>query len=252
MATHVLTAVFIIFTITYATSKPSVPTNAEGEPDIESIPSEVRKFYGSLNAEEKTALKEYAKDLKQGTANFSLTDNIADGIKSGSEGLINKLGALRDLINSKLNNLAPESRGFIVQMLRKFIIILGEGGGLIDVLMGMKNYGRDVLQMYDSLSDKTKQDLLKEFPTIGSIATSDIARVILNRLADYTPSVGWGTTPFPHDEPRKATKKAFTQEPPTRPPHPTSHSSIYPAVTPNASHDDTAGEEEIIKLKVVD
>lgn len=34
MATHVLTAVFIIFTITYATSKPSVPTNAEGEPDI--------------------------------------------------------------------------------------------------------------------------------------------------------------------------------------------------------------------------
>lgn len=59
-------------------------------------------------------------------------------------------------------------------MLRKFIIILGEGGGLIDVLMGMKNYGRDVLQMYDSLSDKTKQDLLKEFPTIGSIATSKL------------------------------------------------------------------------------
>lgn len=56
----------------------------------ESIPSEVRKFYGSLNAEEKTALKEYAKDLKQGTANFSLTDNIADGIKVSVSTVLSK------------------------------------------------------------------------------------------------------------------------------------------------------------------
>ncbi|VDM28385.1 unnamed protein product [Toxocara canis] len=137
-------------------------------------------------------------------------------------------------------------------MIRKLIIIIGEGGGLMDILMSMKNFGRDTLRMYDSLSEKTRQDLLKGFPTIGAIATSDIARVILNKLADYTPSVNWNSTPSTHDGSHEPTIKAFTDKPPTSPPHSTVHSSMYPKVSPHRSSDDTAGEEEMIKVKLID
>lgn len=56
-------------------------------------------------------------------------------------------------------------------MLRKFIGIFADGG-LVNILMNMKNFGSEVLQMYDTLADPIKQDIMKGFPTIGSIATS--------------------------------------------------------------------------------
>ncbi|VDK49389.1 unnamed protein product [Anisakis simplex] len=259
--------VLIALAISYVTSKPATTaTRQTSQPDIgdvsshigqssailfsESIPNEVRKFYGSLNAEEKGALREYAKELKEGQTNFSLADNVIGGIKSGSEELTTKLGLFRDLINSKLEGLSPDGKAFVEQMIRKLIIMVGESNGIMDILMGMKNFGRDVLKMFDSLSEKTRDELLQGFPTIGAIATSDIARVILNKLADYSPASGADVTMSPsRDIDDKPVKKV--SHTPTTPPSDTPiHSSIYPSVQPNKDPQDMAGEDEVVMLKV--
>lgn len=56
-------------------------------------------------------------------------------------------------------------------MIRKFFAAFGEDG-LINIAAAMKGLGHEMLTMFDQLSTKTQQDIVKAFPTIASVATS--------------------------------------------------------------------------------
>ncbi|VDN35351.1 unnamed protein product [Gongylonema pulchrum] len=78
----------------------------------------------------------------------------------------------------------PESRVFIEQVLRKFLAAFSQDG-IMNILDAMKGLGKQVLDMYDGLEKPTQQDVLKAFPTIGSFATSDVVRLILQKVAEF-------------------------------------------------------------------
>ncbi|EFO27031.2 hypothetical protein LOAG_01451 [Loa loa] len=130
-------------------------------------------FYTNLNEEEKAQLKKFA---KTSASNFSLTDNEAGE-------LFGKLTGLRDVINTKLDAMQPESRRFIENLLRRFLAAFSQDG-LMNILEALKGFGKEVVDMFDGLSKPIQNDILKAFPIIGSYVTSDITRLMLRKLAE--------------------------------------------------------------------
>ncbi|MFH4980201.1 hypothetical protein AB6A40_006910 [Gnathostoma spinigerum] len=161
-------------------------TTEETHEDQETLGHELKKFYGQLNTEEKAALTEVAKKLNSGQTQFSLQENSGffDDVKQQSTGLFDKLINLKNFVNSKLEHLQPGSRAFIEQVLYKFVSLFGEDS-FYGVLMRLKGFGKEIVYMYDGLSRDVREDVAKEFPTITSIATSDIVRVLFNYLSNF-------------------------------------------------------------------
>ncbi|OZC09606.1 hypothetical protein X798_03299 [Onchocerca flexuosa] len=98
-------------------------------------------------------------------------------------GLFSKLIGLRDIINTKLDTMQPESRLFIEKLLRRFLAAFSQDG-LINILESLKGFGKEVIDMFDGLSKPIQNDILNAFPLVGSYITSDIARLMLRKLAE--------------------------------------------------------------------
>uniref|UniRef100_A0A8R1Y3V3 Fatty-acid and retinol-binding protein 1 n=1 Tax=Onchocerca volvulus TaxID=6282 RepID=A0A8R1Y3V3_ONCVO len=156
--------------------------------EIHSFPTEANPAVGTDNAhednlttEEKMQLKKFA---KTNAANFSLTDpEFIDGLKNEAAGLFSKLTGLRDIINAKLDTMQPESRLFIEKLLRRFLAAFSHDG-LMNILESLKGFGKEVIDMFDGLSRPIQNDILNAFPLVGSYITSDIARLMLRKLAE--------------------------------------------------------------------
>ncbi|VDP13032.1 unnamed protein product [Onchocerca flexuosa] len=149
--------------------------------NMKSVQHELNVFYNNLTAEEKMQLKKFA---KISAANFSLTDTeFLDGLKIEAAGLFSKLIGLRDIINTKLDTMQPESRLFIEKLLRRFLAAFSQDG-LINILESLKGFGKEVIDMFDGLSKPIQNDILNAFPLVGSYITSDIARLMLRKLAE--------------------------------------------------------------------
>ncbi|MCP9259437.1 hypothetical protein DINM_002382 [Dirofilaria immitis] len=125
----------------------------------ESIQHELNMFYSSLNAEEKIQLKNSPK-------------------QNEAAGLFGKLIGLRDIINTKLDTMQPESRLFIEKLLRRFLAAFSQDG-LLNILEALKGFGKEAMDIFDGLSKPIQNDILKAFPVFG-----DIARLILRKLAE--------------------------------------------------------------------
>lgn len=58
-----------------------------------------------------------------------------------------------------------------LQLIRRFLAIFaGHNVGAITV--GLSDFLKDTLGIYDKLSENAKQDLMREFPTISDLLTS--------------------------------------------------------------------------------
>ncbi|KAM3723569.1 Fatty-acid and retinol-binding protein [Dirofilaria immitis] len=148
---------------------------------LESIQHELNMFYSSLNAEEKIQLKKFA---KTSASTFSLNDvGFLNDLKNEAAGLFGKLIGLRDIINTKLDTMQPESRLFIEKLLRRFLAAFSQDG-LLNILEALKGFGKEAMDIFDGLSKPIQNDILKAFPVFGSYITSDIARLILRKLAE--------------------------------------------------------------------
>ncbi|CAG9539109.1 unnamed protein product [Cercopithifilaria johnstoni] len=147
----------------------------------DSIQNELKTFYSNLNDEEKIQLIKLAQTSAE---KFSLTDNeFLDSLKNEAGGLFGKLTGLKDLINEKLNTMQPESRLFIENLLRRFLAIFSQDS-LTNILKALKDFGKEIIEMFDGLSKPIQDDIRKAFPTLGTLASNDIVRFILQKLAE--------------------------------------------------------------------
>ncbi|VDM98516.1 unnamed protein product [Thelazia callipaeda] len=145
------------------------------------LPHEVKNFVNSFTAEEKAELKKFA---ELNSANFTIFDTQSfNFLKEEASGLFNKLTVLRDVIDAKLSGVEPESRTFIDNAIQRLLKAFSEDG-LISISNSLKTFGKETIKNFDKLSKNAQNEFIKAFPNIASYATSDIARLIFNRLAD--------------------------------------------------------------------
>ncbi|VDD92624.1 unnamed protein product [Enterobius vermicularis] len=118
--------------------------------------------------------------------NFSLADNsFFDTIKESSQNLFLKLTGIKDTIDNGLKKLSPEAFEFMEDLIRRFLAIFaGHNVGAITV--GLSDFLKDTLGIYDKLSENAKQDLMREFPTISDLLTSDVSRLLISRASDIS------------------------------------------------------------------
>lgn len=60
-----------------------------------------------------------------------------------------------------------------LQLLQRFLAAFSQDG-LMNILKALKGFGKEVIDMFDTLSKPVQDDILKAFPIIGSYATSNI------------------------------------------------------------------------------
>ncbi|VDK70252.1 unnamed protein product [Litomosoides sigmodontis] len=162
-----------------------------------SLQQELRAFYNNLDEEERLKLKKYT---ETGALDFS-DGQFLDILKNEAGGFLAKLIGLRNIISDKLDTMQPESRQFIENILKRFLVVFSRDG-LMNILDDLKDFAKEIIDKFDELPQSAQDDVLKAFPTIGSYATNDITRFILRNLAkvNFTTKTSSTFSPSTDDE----------------------------------------------------
>ncbi|KAK0418801.1 hypothetical protein QR680_013780 [Steinernema hermaphroditum] len=132
------------------------------------IPKEVMDFYKGLNDQDKTILKDLAKEGK----NLKNEQEALEVLKGKSESLYTRAKALYDLVKGKVEALEPEAKTFVRGSIEKVRALRPADGKSYDIPK-VKEVAKEIIAKYKTLSAAAKTDIEKQFPQITGLLKNE-------------------------------------------------------------------------------